>query len=126
MLADLVPDPKNAGQQLQRVIEIDYGKDRAFGKLNLHVRTVAPLTADQLKTYTPKQDFDFAEEDSAKFIKSDAGSFGRPGDVYFEAPADGSALTSAPVSSQVQSDYDLLINQYLLPALEKKSAGGNG
>ena len=45
MLADLVPDPKNAGQQLQRVIEIDYGKDRAFGKLNLHVRTVAPLTA---------------------------------------------------------------------------------
>jgi hypothetical protein len=124
MLADMVPDPQNAGQQLQRVIEIDYGKDRAFGKLNIHVRTVAPLTPDQLKAYTPKQIFDFAVADASKFIKTDAGSFGKPGDVYFQSAANDGALASVAVNSQVQTDYDTLVTQYLIPALEKKAAEG--
>ena len=83
VLADLMNDPKNPGQELQHVIRIEYNKDKAFGKLNLHVRTVAQLTPEQLKTYTPKQIFDFAETDTAKFTKSDAGSFGRTGDRLF-------------------------------------------
>jgi hypothetical protein len=126
MLADLVNDPKNPGQQLQRVIRIEYNKDKGFGKLSLHLRTVAQLTPEQLKAYSPKQTFDFAETDAAKFTKSEAGSFGRPGDVYFEASSDGGPLTTATVSSEVQTQYELLVTQYLLPALEKKAAGGGG
>ena len=124
VLADLVPDPTAAGQQLQRIVEIDYGKDRGFGKLNLHVRSVAPLTPDQLKAYTTKQLFDFAVADSEKFIKTDSGPFGRPGDVYFQSTADNGALASTTINSQVQSDYDTLVSQYLIPALEKKAAEG--
>jgi hypothetical protein len=126
VLADLVSDPKNPGQQLQRVIRIEYNKDRVFGKLSIHVRTVAPLTPDQLKAYTSKQTFDFAESDAAKFTKTDAGAFGRPGDVYFEAAPDGGALASASITSEVQAQYELFVTQYLLPALEKKAAGGSG
>jgi hypothetical protein len=125
MLADLVNDPKNPGQQLQRVIRIEYNKVRGFGKLNLHVRTVAALTPDQLKAYTPKQIYDFAEADAVKFTKTDPGSFGRPGDVYFEAASDGGALTSTTVTAVVQAQYDAYITQYLLPALEKKDASGS-
>jgi len=125
MLADLVNDPKNPGQQLQRVIRIEYNKDKGFGKLSLHLRTVAQLTPEQLKAYTAKQTYDFAETDVAKFTKSDTGSFGRPGDVYFEASPEGGPLTTATVTSEVQTQYELLVTQYLLPALEKKAAGGS-
>ena len=92
VLADVVNDPKNPGQAQQHVLRIEYSKDRAFGKLNIHVRTVAQLTPEQLKTYTPKQIYDFAETDSAKFTKTDPGPFGKPGDVYFEPASDGGAL----------------------------------
>jgi hypothetical protein len=126
MLADLVNDPKNPGQQLQRLIRLEYNKDRGFGKLSIHVRTVAPLTPDQVKAYTPKQTFDFAESDTAKFTKTDPGAFGKPGDVYFEASPDGGPLTTVSASDEVQAQYDLLVTQYLLPALEKKAADGSG
>ena len=126
VLADLINDPKNPGQQLQRVIRIEYNKDKVFGKLSLHLRTVAQLTPEQLKAYSPKQTYDFAETDTAKFTKSDAGSFGRQGDVYFEASSDGGPLTTATVTSEVQSQYELFVTQYLLPALEKKAADGSG
>lgn len=126
MLADLINDPKNPGQELQRVIRIEYNKDKVFGKLSLHLRTVAQLTPEQLKAYSAKQTYDFAETDTAKFTKSDAGSFGRTGDVYFEASSDGGPLAMATVTSEVQSQYELLVTQYLLPALEKKAADGGG
>jgi hypothetical protein len=125
MLADLISDPKNPGQQLQRVVRLEYNKDRGFGKLSLHVRTVAALTAEQLKAYTPKQIYDFAESDSAKFMKTEPGPFGRPGDVYFQAAADGGALGTASATSEVQAQYEAFLTQYVLPALEKKSADGN-
>ena len=73
VLADVVNDPKNPGQQQQHVLRIEYNKDHGFGKLNIHVRTVAQLTPEQLKTYTPQQIYDFAETDSAKFTKTDPG-----------------------------------------------------
>jgi len=126
VLADLVNDPKNPGQQVQRVIRIEYNKDKGFGKLSLHLRTVAALTPEQLKAYSPKQTYDFAEVDVAKYTKSEAGSFGRPGDVYFEASSEGGPLVTAAVTPEVQSQYELLVNQYVLPALEKKAAGGGG
>jgi hypothetical protein len=126
LLADVVDDPKNPGQTQQHVLRVEYGKDRVFGKLNIHVRTVAQLTPEQLKTYTPKQIYDFAETDTAKFTKTDPGPFGKPGDVYFEPASDGGAMGSVPSTPEVQSQYERFVTQYLLPALEKKAAGGSG
>ena len=116
--------PRTAGQQ-QHILRVDYNKDRGFGKLNIHVRAVAQITPEQLKTYTPRQIFDFGEADTAKFTKTDPGSFGRPGDVYFEPSADGGAMGTSPVTPEVQAQYEHYVTQYLLPALEKKAADGN-
>lgn len=126
VLADLVNDPKTPGQQLQRIIRIEYNKDRVFGKLSLHVRTVAQLTPEQLKAYSAKQTYDFAETDVAKFTKSETGSFGKPGDVFFEAASDGGPLTTAAVTAEVQAQFETFLTQYVLPALEKKAADGSG
>ena len=126
VLADVVNDPKDPGQAQQNVLRVEYNKDRAFGKLNIHVRTVAQLTPEQLKTYSPKQIYDFAETDTGKFTKTDPGPFGKPGDVYFAPASDGGAMGSVPSTPEVQSQYERFVTQYLLPALEKKAAGGSG
>jgi hypothetical protein len=124
VLADIVNDPKSPGQAQQHVLRVEYNKERAFGKLRIYVRTVAQLSPDQLKSYGPKQIYDFAETDSAKFTKTDPGPFGKPGDVYFEA-VDGRALGTATATPEVQAQYEQFVTQYLLPALEKKAAEGN-
>jgi len=121
MLADMFNDPKNPGQQ-QHVIHIDYSKNRAFGKLSIHVRTVGQLTPEQLKAYDSKQIYDFAETDTAKFTKTDPGSFGKPGDVYFEPSSEGGPMGTVPITPEVQAQYEHYVTQYLLPALEKKAA----
>ena len=126
VLADVVNDPKNPGQAQQHVLRVEYKKDRAFGKLRIYVRTVAQLTPVQLKTYSPKQIYDFGETDSAKFTKTDPGPFGKPGDVYFEPAPDGGALATVPATPEVQARYERFVTQYLLPALEEKSAGQSG
>ena len=126
VLADVVNDPKNPGQAQQHVLLVEYNKDRAFGKLNIHVRTVAQLSPEQLKTYNPKQIYEFAESDSAKFTKTDPGPFGKPGDLYFEPTSSGGALATVTSTPEVQAQYDHFVTQYLLPALEKKPGDGNG
>ena len=120
MLADAFNDPKNPGQQ-QHVIRVEYNKDRGFGKLNIHVRTVGQLTPEQLKAYSPKQIFDFAEADTSKFTKTDPGPFGKPGDVYFESP-DGGSMGSVATTPEIQAQYERFVTQFLIPALEKKAA----
>ena len=125
VLADVINDPKSPGQAQQRVLRVQYNKERAFGKLRIYVRTVAQLSPEQLKTYSPKQIYDFAETDSAKFTKTDPGPFGRPGDVYFEPSPDGGALATVTATPEVQAQYERFVTQYLLPALEKKAADGN-
>jgi hypothetical protein len=125
LLADVVADPKNPGQPQQHVLRVEYSKDRAFGKLRIYVRTVGQVTPDQLKAYTPKQIYDFAENDSAKFTKTDPGPFGKVGDLYFEPTTDG-ALGTITASPEVQTEYEHLVTQYLIPALEKKTSEGNG
>ena len=125
VLADVFNDPKIPGQPQQHVLRVDYGKERAFGKLNIHVRTVAQPTSDQLKAYNPKQIWDYAETDTAKFTKTDPGPFGKTGDLYFELPPDGGALATAPATPEVQAEYERLVTQHLLPALEKKATGGS-
>lgn len=119
LLAGMVADPKNPGQSQQQVLKVEYDKTRGFGKLRIYVRTVAPLTPDQLKAYDAKQIFDFAESDVAKFTKTDPGRFGKQGDVYFEASSDGGALATASVTPEVQAAYEHFLTQYILPALQK-------
>src|SRR5208283_4715821 len=126
LLADVVNDPKNPGQPQQHILRVDYSKDRGFGKLNIHMRTVGQVTPDQLKAYTPKQIFEFAESDTAKFTKTDPGGFGKPGDVYIMPVSDGGAMASASVTSEVQALYQHLVTDYILPALEKKGPDGSG
>ncbi len=126
LMADTVNDPKNPGQTQQHVLCVDYKKDRGFGKLNIHLRTVSQLTPEQMKAYSPKQIYDFAETDTAKFTKTDPGPFGKVGDVYLEPSPDGGGIATAPVTPEVQAQYERFVTQYVLPGLEKKAAEGNG
>ena len=125
VLADVFNDPKNPGQPQQHVLRIEYAKDRAFGKLRIYVRTIAQLSPDQLKTYTPKQVYDFAESDSAKFTKTDPGPFGKSGDMYFQPTSDGGPLGQVTATPEVQTQYEHYVTQYIIPALEKKTGDGS-
>ncbi len=125
LLSDIAADPKNPGQPQQHVLRVDYNKDRAFGKLSIHVRTVGQLTPEQLKAYNAKQIYDYAETDSAKFTKTDPGSLGRPGDLYLEPTPDGGAMATVPITPEIQAQYDRFVSQYLLPILEKKASGSS-
>ncbi len=119
LLADLYTDPKNPSNQLQHVIRVDYDKSRFFGRFRIYVRSVGKLTPAQLKTYNLKQIYDFGESDEAEFEKINPGPLGETGDLYLKATANG-PLASAPVTDQARQEYDMLITQYLLPALQKK------
>jgi len=126
LLADTFADPQNPTQTQQHVLRIEYDKTHAFGKLRIYVRTIDQLTPEQLKTYNTKEIYDFAETDSEKFTKTDPGSFGRPGDVYFQPTTPGGPLGTATVTDEVQSRYERYVTQFILPALEKKAAGAAG
>lgn len=121
LLADLYKDKDstNPDEELQHVLHLDYDKDRNFGKLSLHVRSMTKLAPEQLKTYSPKQIFDFGDEDTEKFVKSDPGQFGRTGDMYLRATADR-PLRDTPISDEARKAYDFYLTQYVIPALQKK------
>jgi len=126
LLADTFADPQNPNQTQQHVLRIEYDKTRAFGKLRIYVRTVDQLTPEQLKTYNTKEIYDFAESDSEKFTKTDPGSFGRTGDVYFQPTSPGGPLGTATATQEVQARYERYVTQFIIPALEKKAAGASG
>lgn len=121
LLADTYKDSNNPNLEYRRVLRVDYDKDRVFGKLTLYVRSVGKLDPQQLQAYTVKQIFDFGESDSEKFVKTSDGDFGSPGDLYLKASDDG-VLASAPISEDIRKEYDALISQYVMPAIEKNSA----
>src|SRR5437016_8653839 len=87
VLADIYKDKdsKDPNQEFQHILLVDYDKNRNFGKLNVHLRSVGKLDPDQLKTYTLKQIYDFGVDDLEKFVKSEPGQFGRTGDLYLRA-----------------------------------------
>ncbi len=119
ILADIYKDPKNPDQELQRVLRVEYDKNRGFGKLNLHVRSVAKMEPEQLKTYTPKMVYEFGVADAEKFVKTDPGPFGKTGDLYLRATEDR-PLASSPITDDLRRAYERLITGQLLPALQKK------
>ncbi len=119
LLADLYADPQNPSNQLQHVIRVDYDKTRFFGRFRIYVRSVGKLTPAQLKTYNTKQIYDFGNSDEAEFEKINPGPLGGTGDLFMKATSNG-PLASAPITDQDRQEYDMLVTQYLLPALQKK------
>jgi hypothetical protein len=119
LIADVYKNPDNADEEFQHILRVDYDKARAFGKLNVHVRSVGKIQPDQMKTYTPKEFYEFGLSDTEKYVKTDAGPFGKPGDVYLRAERDG-PLTSAGVTDQVRKTYESYLTQYVITALQKQ------
>ena len=119
VIADLYRNPQNAQEEFQRVVRVVYDKDRAFGRLNLSLRSVAKMDPAQMRIYNPKEIYDFAESDVEKYTKTDAGPLGGKGDLYFHV-TDIGALSTAPITDEVQTAYTTLLTQYILPALGKK------
>jgi hypothetical protein len=118
VLGDVYPDPQNPAQELQHVFKIEYDKSRYFGRFRIYVRSVSKLSAQQLKTYTPEQVYDFGNKDQEKFEKIEPGPFGQPGDLYFQATGD-LPLRTAPTTEEVRKRYEFFLTQYILPALKK-------
>ena len=104
-------------QDWQHILRVEYGKDKPFGKFTFYVRNISKPTPDQLKVYTPKALYDFGS-DAEKFVKTAAGSFGQPGDVYLRADGD-SPLATSPISPEIQAAYQKYLTATIMPALEK-------
>ncbi|MGH9450060.1 MAG: hypothetical protein ACRD11_05900 [Terriglobia bacterium] len=121
LIANIYPDPSKPGQQFQRVLHVVYNKNLYFGRFTIHCRSVSKLTPDQLSTYTPEQVFNFANADSEEFEKIKEGTFGQTGDLYLLASGD-LPLSSSPITSEVQQEYDTLLTAYILPAVQKQIA----
>ena len=119
VVADVYKDPASPGEESQHVLKVEYDKARLFGKLQIVVRSVGKIHPDQMKAYTPKEFFEFGLADQAKFMKSEAGPFGEPGDIYLVAKANR-PLHSVPITDEVRKEYESLVTKYLIPAVEKK------
>ena len=118
LVADVYKDPANPEMDAQHILKVDYDKALAFGKFQIVVRSVGKIHADQMKAYTPKEFFEFGLADQEKYMRSNPGPLGKPGDMYLKATADR-PLASEPITDEVRKNYERLVGQYLLPALEK-------
>lgn len=115
VLADVYTD--SSGTEYRHVLRLNYNKSRAFGRLELSVRSVGKMDSAQLATYTPQQIYDFGESDQEKFMKTDAGPLGQTGDLYLTADS-GGPLHSAPITDAIRKEYAGFITQFILPALK--------
>ncbi len=118
---DVYPDSNHPGSSLQHFLRVEYDKNLFFGRLQIYVRSVGQPTADQLKTYTTKQLYDFGEIDTEEFEKIDSGPFGDTGDLYLAVKDENGPLTPASITQKISDEYDTLVSQYILPALEKEA-----
>lgn len=117
VLADLYNGPQ--GGQLQHVLRVNYNKQSYFGRLQIEVRSVGKLTPAQLKTYNTQQIFKFGQQTEEQFDKTDPGPFGETGDLLLRAP-DSEPLAPASITDAARSQYEMFVQQYILPALKKK------
>jgi hypothetical protein len=119
VVAGVYRDPATPNEENQQILKVDYDKTKVFGKLQIVVRSVGKIQPDQMKAYTSKDFFGFGLSDQAKFIKTEAGPFGKLGDMYLQSSPDR-PLSSSPITDEVRKSYETLVTEYLLPALEKK------
>ncbi len=119
VVADVYKDPQTPNEEYQHIVKAEYDKAHVFGKLQLYLRSVGKIHPDQMKTYTAKDFYEFGLTDLEKYMKSEPGPFGQSGDVYLKSAPDR-PLASAPVTDEIRKKYELLVTQYLLPALDKK------
>ncbi len=117
VLADLYNGPQ--GEQLQHVLRVNYNEHSYFGRLQIAVRSVGKLSPAQLKTYDLQQLFKFGEQTEEQFDKSNPGPFGGTGDLFLQA-TDSGPLASASITGATRSQYEMFVQQYILPALKKK------
>ena len=122
VLGDIYSDSSDPSQQYQRVLKVDYNKDLYFGRFVIHARSVSKMTPDQLAIYTPEQIYKFGGRDGQVFDKTNPGPFGsETGDLYLTPAANG-PLRSSDVDDSVTQEYNMLVAQYILPALQKQAA----
>jgi len=119
VIAGVYRDPATPNEESQHILRVDYDKARGFGRLQIVVRSVGKIQPDQMKAYSPKELFEFGLSDQEKYMKSEAGPFGKPGDMYLRAVPDR-PLASVPISDENRRNYEQFLTQHLLPALEKK------
>lgn len=119
LLADVYKDPALPSEEAQHILKVDYDKAKLFAKLQIVVRSVGKIQPDQMKAYTAKEFFEFGLADQAKYMKTEPGPFGKPGDMYLVSTADR-PLASAAITDEVRTRYEVFVTQYLLPALDKK------
>lgn len=119
VIAGVYKDPKNPSDELQHILRAEYDKNRGFGKLNLYVRGVGKIAPEQMRAYSPKQFYEFGLSDLEKYVKTEPGPLGRPGDLYLRSE-DDRPLASTPATDDARKAYETFLTQYLIPALEKK------
>ena len=119
VVAGVYRDPAAPNQEDQQILKVDYDKTKMFGKLQIVVRSVGKIDPEQMKAYSAKDFFGFGLSDQIKFIKTEAGPFGKPGDMYLQSMPDR-PLSSSPITDDVRKNYETLVTVHLLPALEKK------
>lgn len=119
VVAGVYRDPAAPDEDAQQILKVDYDKTKVFGKLQIVVRSVGKIHPDQMKAYSAKDFFGFGLSDQVKFIKTEAGPFGKPGDMYLHSMTDR-PLSSSPITDEVRKSYETLVTDHLLPALEKK------
>lgn len=119
VIADVYKDPSNPNEELQHILRADYDKNRGFARLSLHVRSVGKIVPEQMRVYTPKEFYEFGLSDQEKFMKTDPGPFGAPGDTYLRSDGER-PLATAPVTDEVRKAYEVYVTQHLLPTLQKK------
>jgi hypothetical protein len=119
LIADVYKNPSDPNEELQHILRAEYDKDRGYAKLSLYVRSVGKIAPEQMKTYTAKDFYEFGLVDQEKYMKTEPGVFGRPGDIFLRAEGDR-PLATAPITDEVRKAYEFYLTQHLLPALQKK------
>lgn len=119
VVAGVYRDPALPNEDSQHILRVNYDKIKVFGKLEIWVRSVGKIQPDQMKAYSAKQFFEFGLSDQVKFIKTEAGPFGKPGDMFLQSSTDR-PLSSATITDEVRKNYEAFVTEHLLPAIDKK------
>jgi hypothetical protein len=119
VIADVYKDPSSSNEEFHHILRVEYDKNRGFARLSIYVRSVGKIAPEQMRVYTPKEFYEFGLADQEKFMKTDPGPFGVPGDTYLRSVGER-PLATAPITDDARKTYEFYVTQHLLPALQKK------